>query len=578
MIYDLSEEEPADEELTENHQTGEAQGDSERGVNEELLADPPAAQPDIMELIRAAYPDDIILQRVMEAKRLGRRRIPIDITRTGLKIELGDCEIRNDLFYVKGRIYVPAKEEVYTAIIEHIHGSPPGGHAGREITYDRVHRYYYWPRMTSTVAQYVKACHDCKRNKPYHDPKHGLLKPLPVPERYFQDISVDFIVSLPRCKRNGRVYENIMVVVDRLSKKKKFIPLDSIRVEAVVQAFIEWVWRDEGYPRTIVSDRGTQFTSYFWKRLCERIGTKPKLSTAWHPESDGQTENANAGLKAYLRQYVNYAQDDWVDHLPIAEFEVNSAKSSSTNLEPFMATKGYLPRSGLEPPEPIAAGNAEQRREMRNADNVIEKLEGLREYLRSEIVWARAKQEEFANRHRHPAPEFRVGDMVFLDARYQPTRRENKSLDVKNLGPYRIIAAKDNMAYELALPESMSEVFPVFHPWLLHLDDGRPLGGQRRPEPGPTRPGGDLYYIDEILDSKIDRRRVDPITKARGGCLRYRIRWTDWANANTTPEWYDYTEVTGSPYAVADFHHKYPEKDGPHASYVRPADWEPPTN
>lgn len=120
-----------------------------------------------------------------------------------------------------------------------------------------------------------------------------------------------------------------MVIVDRLSRKKRFIGLDSLSVGAVVQAFIEWVWREEGYPTTIVSDRGTQFVSYFWRRLCERMGTTPKLSTAWHPETDGQTENANADLKAYLRAYVNYNQNDWLDYLPTARIRKTRNKETS---------------------------------------------------------------------------------------------------------------------------------------------------------------------------------------------------------------------------------------------------------
>ncbi|EFQ85183.1 hypothetical protein PTT_12148, partial [Pyrenophora teres f. teres 0-1] len=136
---------------------------------------------------------------------------------------------------------------------------------------------------------------------------------------------MDYITHLPACTDNGRTYENILVIVDRLSKKKKFIPVVDLRVDTLVRAFVEFVWREEGYPEHIVSDRGPQFTSHFWTRLCQRLGTKPKLSTAYHPETDGQTENANAFLKQYLRAYVNYEQDNWALLLPMAEFEANTA-------------------------------------------------------------------------------------------------------------------------------------------------------------------------------------------------------------------------------------------------------------
>ena len=153
--------------------------------------------------------------------------------------------------------------------------------------------------MTSKFDRYVEECMACKRSKHSREGKHGLLKPLPIPYRMWADISVDFITPLPESTHQGVTYRHIMVVVDRLSKMKRFVALESLEVEAVVQAFLEWVRRLEGYPEIIVPDRGTQFTSHFWQRLCQRIGTKPKLSTAFHPETDGQTEVANQALKRW---------------------------------------------------------------------------------------------------------------------------------------------------------------------------------------------------------------------------------------------------------------------------------------
>ena len=156
----------------------------------------------------------------MKVKRLNRCRISIDIIKVNLKIKLKDCEIRNDLFWVKERIYMLVKEKVYFAIIEHVHGSSLENHAKKEIIYDRVHRYYYWFKMTNIVAQYIKICHACKRNKPYHDFKYKLLKPLSMSKRYFQNISINFIMSFFKCKRNKRIYKNVIIVVNKFSKKR----------------------------------------------------------------------------------------------------------------------------------------------------------------------------------------------------------------------------------------------------------------------------------------------------------------------------------------------------------------------
>lgn len=525
--------------------------------------------------IKESYQDDEIVQRVIHAKVSQQRKIPPDLVKEGLKLEIGDCEVINGLLYIGKRLYVPDNPELRTDVIKYIHESLPGGHAGRSSTYDRVSEYYYWPRMTSTVAQYVKNCHICKRSKSYREGKQGLLKPLPIPERYFQDISIDFITPLPLCTRYGRLYQHIMVVIDRLSKKRKFIPLDSIEVEAVVQAFVDWVWREEGYPVTIVSDRGTQFVAYFWKRLCERIGTTPKLSTAFHPETDGQTENANASLKQFLRAYVNYNQDDWVDFLAVAEFEANSDRNASSGISPFMATKGYVPRSGLEPPTPWDSDASQRaKREVTAADDFIQKIDNLRGYLRSQLKWSQALQAEQANRYRQPATAFRVGDMVMLDRRNIKTQRPSKSLDHKNLGPFKIIKAyHGNSAYELELPKSMNGVHPVFHPWLLHLDDGNPLPGQKEPPPPPVHinTDGADYEVEGILDARINKRILDPNTR-RKGCLMYKIKYRGY---DDEPEWQPYTDAAGCPDLVADFHHTNAGKPGPHSSFQTPEGWEP---
>lgn len=167
-------------------------------------------------------------------------------------------------------------------------------------------------------------------------------------------------------------------------------------------------------------------------------------------------------MKAFLRAYVNFNQDNWIDYLPLVEFEANSAKSSSTTMKPFLTTKGYLPRSGLELPEPII-GTAPQRKERKDADKLTEKLESIRVYLREKLKWAQARQEEQANRNRRPATEFRLSDKVMLNSRYLKTIRPNRGLNYKNLEPFTINRVINTNVYQLDLPESMSGVFPVFH-------------------------------------------------------------------------------------------------------------------
>jgi hypothetical protein len=409
--------------------------------------------------------------------------------------------------------------------------------------------------MTDTVARYTRNCLICQRSKPFKGGRHGLLNPLPIPSNYWNSISVDFITPLPDTTYYGRTYRHIMVVVDRLSKKKKFVPLQSLDVEAVVQAFIEYIWREEGYPAEVISDRGAQFTSHWWKRLCERIGTHPKLSSSHHPETDGQTEIANAALKQYLRAFVHYDQANWAELLPFAEFQANSTVSTTTGVTPFYATKGYHPRDGTEPVTAVPTTNWKAARDSRAADALIKRISDVKEFLSWNASWAQARMEVQANRRRLPAPEFQVGDLVMLDARNVRTRQHSKGLAPKNLGPFKVIESFSGKAYKLDFTdhEDMKLMYPVFHPWLLHPVEDRPLPGQRQVPQGPVdlSPDGDSYEIDEILDAKLDRRAIDPATRTRG-MLKYLVKWTGYEK----PAWIWYNDATGCSQLLKEFHEK----------------------
>ena len=198
-------------------------------------------------------------------------------------------------------------------------------YANRAITYNRLSTHYYWFWMFHTIFRYVKSCIQCKRIKTYRQNKQDLLKSLSIFERYFQNISVDFITSLFTCIRYDKVYKHIMIVIDRLSKKKKFISLKSLEMKILIQIFLKWIWREEDYSNSIVFNRETQFISHFWRRLCERINIKFKLFTVWHFEIDDQIENVNVDLKVNFWIYVNFNQNNWI----ICSLSLNSKSISS---------------------------------------------------------------------------------------------------------------------------------------------------------------------------------------------------------------------------------------------------------
>ena len=204
--------------------------------------------------------------------------------------------------------------------------------------------------MIDSVCLYIRNCHVCSRAKSARD-KQGELLPLPVPYQPWKGLAMDFITKLPvssnTCYSRSR---HIWVVTDRLTKERHFVPCQDMTASHLARMFIQFVLRTHGLLSFIVSDRGTQFTSNFWKTLCQQLGITVKLSTAHHPETDGQTERQNQELERYFWSYVNYLQNDWFQWLPLAEFAANNTVLKSSRMTPFFANKGYHPRLSLNLP------------------------------------------------------------------------------------------------------------------------------------------------------------------------------------------------------------------------------------
>ena len=236
-------------------------------------------------------------------------------------------------------MYVFENEKLHKMILKQFHDVSINDHASRAIIYDRLSTHYYWFRMFHTIVRYVKSCIQCKKIKTYRQNKQDLLKFLSIFERYFQNIFVDFITFLFTCSRRDKNYKHIMIVINRLSKKKKFIFLKNLDVKIVMQIFLEWIWREKNYSDFVVSNRKTQFISHFWRRLCEKINITFKLSIAWHFEIDDQTENVNVDLKIYFRIYVSFNQNDWINLFFIVEFEINFVINNFTNMIFFWLSK-----------------------------------------------------------------------------------------------------------------------------------------------------------------------------------------------------------------------------------------------
>uniref|UniRef100_A0A1D1ZRR3 Integrase catalytic domain-containing protein n=1 Tax=Auxenochlorella protothecoides TaxID=3075 RepID=A0A1D1ZRR3_AUXPR len=259
--------------------------------------------------------------------------------------EAAGYRLRDGLLYKEhatgDRLYIPADAELRRDILTEVHRGV--GHGGRGRTLAAAQRTYTWPGLEMDVREFVRTCDACQRNKPRQGRKAGLLQPLPTPEYPWQAMTLDLITGLPTTPRG---HNAIVVFVDRFSKMVHYAPTTKeVTASGLADNFLDRVYRLHGLPTVFVSDRDTRFTAHFWKELFGALRTELCFSTAYHPETDGQTERANRTLEEILRAMVDPYETDWDRHLAIAEFAANSAVSAATGASPFQTVYGFDPPS-----------------------------------------------------------------------------------------------------------------------------------------------------------------------------------------------------------------------------------------
>ena len=248
---------------------------------------------------------------------------------------------KDGLLYFKNRLYIPEDEALQTEIAQGCHDSLVAGHFGQEKTIEIVTRDFYWKKFADWIRDYVRSCDECQHSKSPRHAKYGLLQPLEVPYAAWSSISTDFITQLPESQGKTQ----IMVVVDRFTKMAHFIGLhENATAKDVADTFLREVWKLHGLPTEIISDMDAKFSGEFWESLCKMLGVKRRRSTAYNPQTDGQTERTNQVREGYLRTFVNYDQNDSYQLLPLAEHAYNNSASNAHKMTPFSPTTVFTHR------------------------------------------------------------------------------------------------------------------------------------------------------------------------------------------------------------------------------------------
>jgi transposase InsO family protein len=414
----------------------------------------------------------------------------------------------NGVWYLGDRIAIPRDLELRKEIIRECHDIPSSGHMGITKTLQRVARKFWWPHMSRSIYAYVKACDSCQRNKPSHLLPGGLLQPLPTPEAKWEHITMDLITDLPVTK-NG--HDAVVTFVDRLSKQVHFAPTTkTVDAPGLANIFRTTIFKYHGMPKAIISDRDDRFLSHFWQALFSVVGTELKYSTAYHPQTDGQSERANRTLEEYLRHFVSPRQDDWDDHLDLAEFAINDSVNPSTGYTPFYMTYGQNPNTPLDLTTEAMAPKAQ---------DFVQEMADIIGHAKAKLHEAHMRQSVQANKYRRDL-HFQVGDRVRLSTvNLKLPSTMTKKLVAKYIGPFTVEKVISPVAYKLRLPKTL-KIHPVFHVGLLqpwHSDPEFPSHVDTITfHPPPVVPEDDQYLVEALLDKRISRGKIEYLVRWKG--------------------------------------------------------------
>ena len=460
-----------------------------------------------------------------------------------LKSRLHRFSYRDRLLYFaltpteKPRLFVPDDADLRMRLIREFHDTPIGGHLGREKTYAALSEDFYWRRMYKHVARYVQLCEICHAIKPSSS-LAAPLQSLPIPSECWRDVSLDYIFGFPK---DIHRHTGVLVFVCRLSKMVHLVPCSkSVDAEKSAQLFLDTVFKHHGLPERLVSDRDPRFTGKFWREVFNLLGTKLNMSTARHPESDGQTERANRVIEDILRSFCQKFPKRWSSLLPLVEFAINNTQHVSTGFTPFFVNGLTHPRvpATLSLPET----GVPRLRIFKKVDTFLQLRLGILRMIRDQMAESQDQQKANADRHgRRNATEFECDDMVWLSTKGLPPsvvfkilpQHANAKLQPRFIGPYKVLEKVGPRSYLLDLPSSFGRTHPVFYVGLLKrsrasnpewgrdLDDVDPSAVDNVTPPPPPqalpRPKLDpapVAPVPPVAPAPMDSPPVAPIPEA----------------------------------------------------------------
>ncbi|KAJ9524331.1 hypothetical protein QJQ45_008531 [Haematococcus lacustris] len=437
-----------------------------------------------------------------------------------------------------GRVVVPDDAALRKKVIYTMHDTRPAGHLGMTKTLEQVTRWFTWPGVSKNVKSYVRSCHSCQVNKSSAKKPAGLLQPLPIPERPWDSVSMDLIVKLPASGPNK--YDSILVFVDRLTKMVHLVKTwESMTATQYAKLFLEHVFRLHGMPRSVVSDRGPQFHNKFWAEMTKLLQVQVNLSSAYHPETDGQTERVNRVIEEMLRHFIRPDQRDWAEYLPLVEFAINNAWQESVRSTPFYLNYGYHPRLAelLDLPQKVP-----------QAHGFVKGMKTAVEQARQCLARAQKRMKSYQDNKRREVL-YLPGDMVLLSTQNMRGKANQpgvRKLKPRYVGPFSVQYMVGKAAVKLWLPDEWSRLHNVFHVSLVkpyRTDASEAVPGLAGPPPVQWLDGEPQYTVEKVVGHRLEPSKGKRKGKSKKRRLEFLVKWQGHGDEHNT--WELSTQLVG---------------------------------
>jgi hypothetical protein len=460
--------------------------------------------------------------------------------------------IENTLFFKK-KLWVSEFNQLKLNIIKEIHDQSVSEHSDVRRICKYLHKWYYWSQAKQSVEKYIRNCHICKKFKTIRDKYSDLLNSLLISNRLWTNIIMNFMIEL----LDNRDFNVILMMINRLIKMHHYVfciaEEDETFAEETIKLLINHVWKLHELSNTIVSSRESQFISLVWKTICQMLKINIKLSTAFHFETNDQSEIANQKMKRYLRSYCNYQQDDWSKWLFMTEFVSNVATSAFTELSAFMTNYDFESKMSFDSSnsnDDVSRErlSARERVLMQKAAIIEEKMRDIWDFIKKKLINTQNIQKRYADQKRTSSSEYKSEDMIWLFIKNIKIERSFRKLNHKWIDSFNIKKILRDVC-QLDLSQSM-KINNIFHISLLRKTAIDSLIDQIQSSSSSIVINEDekkKYEVNDILDNRYHYEK-----------LQYKIAWTDHLSDRA---WYSAENFQNhSKEILNDYHQRYSEK------------------